>query len=92
MSVVDSGMPVTIVTHVRPLEGRYLELRFSDGLEGAVNINPFLDGPVFEPLRKNDALFMQVSLDGWGAPCWPGDIDLAPESLRAALAVQRRPR
>ena len=39
-----------------------------------------LFGPVFEPLRES-ALFCQVSVDQFGAVCWPNGADLAPDAL-----------
>jgi hypothetical protein len=42
---------------------------------------------MFEPLR-DQALFAQVSIDAYGAPCWPNGADLAPDALHAQLRLQ----
>ena len=78
------------VTSVRPLDDYRLEVTFDDGTSGVVSLKDRLFGPVFEPLR-DPAKFRQVSVDEFGAVCWPNGADLAPdalyERLRAATAV-----
>ena len=34
---------------------------------------------------RNEDLFRQVSLDVFGAPCWPNGADLAPDALHEKL-------
>ena len=43
-----------------------------------------LFGPMFEPLRDSE-LFRQVSIDEFGAVCWPNGADLAPDGLYESL-------
>jgi len=38
------------------------------------------DGEVFEPLPDPE-FFKQVSIDEFGAVCWPNGADLAPDHL-----------
>ena len=64
-----------------------LEVRFADGTCGTVCLRERLFGPVFEPLR-DPALFRQVSLDAFGAPCWPNGADLAPDALYRQIRGQ----
>jgi hypothetical protein len=35
---------------------------------------------MFEPLRDPDR-FAEVSLDEFGAPCWPNGADIAPDAI-----------
>ena len=81
-------MPV--VSTVRPLDDHQLDVRFSDGTSGVVSIADRLFGPVFEPLRDVE-LFRQVTVDEFGAVCWPNGADLAPDALyqriKSAIAV-----
>ena len=73
-----------------PQNGYVLHLRFSDGLEGAVDLEPLLWGPMFEPLR-DPAYFrrVRVSRDA-GTVVWPNGADLAPETLHALVAENLR--
>lgn len=61
-------------------EGDYrIRLAFNDGVEGTVDFEPWLQGPVFEPL-KNTEYFQRFFLDG-GTVSWPNGADIAPETL-----------
>lgn len=68
------------VVSVLPLEDYQLEVCFDDGLRGVVSLKDRLFGPVFEPLRNSD-FFCTVTLDEFGAVCWPNGADLAPDAL-----------
>lgn len=70
-------------------EANYLDeyriwLKFSDGIEGAVNLKNELDGPIFEPL-KNTETFRQFTLEGHTLT-WPNGADFAPEHLHALIS------
>ena len=56
-----------------------IRLRFNDGLEGTVDFEDWLAGPVFEPL-KNREYFARFFVEG-GAVVWPNGADIAPETL-----------
>ena len=62
------------------LDGYWLRLTLSDGTQVDRNVRDLLRGPVFEPLRTDDALFRQVRV-AWGTVTWPGDLDLDPSVL-----------
>jgi hypothetical protein len=68
------------VAEVKPRDGFRLEVVFVDGRAVVVALGDRLFGPVFEPLRDPD-LFSQVSVDQFGAVCWPNGADLAPDAL-----------
>jgi len=58
---------------------------FVDGEVRDVDITPLLDTPAFSPLR-DPALFEQVKIDEQtGTITWPGDVDLDPDVIYAAL-------
>ena len=73
------------VTKVSALPDWRLEVEFSDGTRGVVSIKDRLFGPMFEPLRNAD-FFVKVSVDEFGAVCWPNGADLAPDALYQAIA------
>ena len=56
-----------------------LHLRFDDGLSASVDFAPWLEGPIFEPLRSVE-YFRRFLVDG-GTVCWPNGADIAPETL-----------
>ena len=57
-----------------------LRLFFNDGTHKRVNLRPWLNGPVFAPLR-DPAVFARFQLDG-ETLTWPDyEADLAPEFL-----------
>ncbi len=59
--------------------GYRIHLMFSDESEKTVDFRPWLEGPVFEPLKDPD-YFRKFFLDG-GTVAWPNGADIAPETL-----------
>lgn len=62
------------------LSGRSLRLTLSDGSIVDRDVQDLLWGPVFDRLRSDDALFRRARARH-GTVTWPGDLDLAPETL-----------
>ncbi|QEP43583.1 DUF2442 domain-containing protein [Ectothiorhodospiraceae bacterium BW-2] len=56
-----------------------LHLTFNNGEQREFDMRPYLDYPVFEPL-KNPGFFALAKVD-YGTVTWPGEIDIAPETL-----------
>ena len=75
------------IVGISPLAGYRLAVEFDDRVSGIIELESELFGPVFEPLR-DEALFAQVRLDEFGAPCWPTGADLAPDAIYAQLTGQ----
>lgn len=75
------------------VEARYVNdyvvwLRFSDGLEGEVDLRDELYGEVFEPLR-DPAAFRAFSVQPeWRTIAWPNGADFAPEFLYEAVQAR----
>jgi hypothetical protein len=65
--------------------GYTLRVFFADGMSGIADLSARLFGPVFEPLL-DPAFFSQVSVDEYGAVCWPNGADLAPDGLYRCIA------
>ena len=64
------------------LEGFTVRLGLSDGTEKTVDLDAYLRGPIFEPLRRDPALFRQVSVDEeLGTIFWPNGADIDPDVL-----------
>ena len=75
------------VVSVRYLHDFVLHLRFSNGVEGEVDLAGELEGEVFEPLRNTET-FSAVRVDAEiRTIAWPNGADLAPEFLLSLLRV-----
>lgn len=57
----------------------HLELKFSTGEAGLFDMRPYLDKGVFRRLQDL-ALFKQAYV-AFDTVCWPGNLDIAPETL-----------
>ena len=72
--------------------GFRIRLTFNDSLQGIVDFQNWLEGPVFEPL-KDQTYFQRFFIDG-GTVVWPNGADIAPETLydavKSSLAAQQR--
>lgn len=77
--------PVDVIS-VHPLGGFVVELGFDDGAVKRIDLSPFLRGPVFEPILRDDALFRAVRVDPeLGTIVWPNGADIDPLVLRYGL-------
>ncbi len=72
--------PVPQVTALEHLAGYRVRFTFWDGTTGDLDLEPLLVGPIFEPLRRDPALFAQMYLDE-DTIAWPNGADIAPETL-----------
>jgi uncharacterized protein DUF2442 len=70
------------ITQVEVIEGHTVRLRFEDGTEKTVDLDPYLHGPVFEEIRRDPAVFAAIRVDAdAGTIVWPNGADLAPDTL-----------
>ena len=71
----------------RQIQGCILWLKFSDGVEGEIDLRDELDGPIFEPL-KNVELFKQFTINpDLHTLVWPNGADFSPEFLHDNVRV-----
>jgi hypothetical protein len=68
------------VRAVQPLDGYWLRLTLTNGDVVERDVEDLLWGGVFEPIRQRRELFEAAFVDG-GTVAWPGDVDIAPETL-----------
>ena len=74
------------VTEVEALPEFRLRVAFADGVTGTVDMSRIIHSPkagVFAAL-SDPSLFAQVMLE-YGAVTWPGELDLAPDAMHAAI-------
>jgi hypothetical protein len=79
------------VAGVEALPGYRLRVRFLDGLEGVVDMSALIVSPgagVFAALT--DAAVFNRAFVRLGAVCWPGDLDIAPDAIYAAIKASDR--
>ena len=67
------------VIFVHPRDDFHLELKFSTGETRLFDMRPYLDKGVFRRLQDL-ALFNQAYV-AYDTVCWPGNLDIAPETL-----------
>lgn len=67
------------VQTVIPHKDFTLTITFSDGQEKKFNVKPYLDKGIFQQLSDWN-LFSQAHV-ALGTVVWPGELDIAPETL-----------
>jgi len=67
---------------VKIISGFTVHLTYADGVEREIDLEPYLHGPIFDPIRNDPRLFASVQIDEVGDTiCWPNGADIAPETL-----------
>jgi hypothetical protein len=82
---LSSSLPWRVVD-VTAMPGCRLSVRFQDGMRGVVDMKALVESEsagVFASLR-DQSVFNAVHVE-FGAVTWPGEIDLAPDALHAAI-------
>lgn len=64
-----------------------IKVTFDDGVEGVVDFEGWLRGPIFDPLKELD-YFQRFALEG-GTVAWPNGADVAPETLHESAKAGR---
>jgi hypothetical protein len=70
------------VQAVQVLEGFKVRLEFTDGTRKEVDLEPYLRGPIFEPIRNDPLMFRSVKVDKrMGTIVWDNGADIDPDVL-----------
>ena len=77
---------------IKVVDARYVRdyvvwLKFSDGIEGEVDLQDELFGEVFEPLKDKEFFRKFIVHPEWLTITWPNGADFAPEFLYSAIQV-----
>ena len=67
------------VTQVQPLKNYMLKVSFSTGEVKLFDVKPYLDKGIF--IKLQDENFFNQAYVAYGTVCWPGNLDIAPETL-----------
>ncbi len=79
--IVSSKFPDLVrVRSVETLHGFIVRVKFTDGTEREVDLEPYLQGPIFEAIRRNPEVFRSIYIDH-GALAWPNGADIDPDTL-----------
>jgi len=78
------------ITNVKHAGGHKLNLTFSDGVTGTVNLADHLDKLIFQPLQNEDE-FSRFRLGSWTVE-WDNGADFAPEFLHSLIGMPERAR
>jgi len=63
------------VREAQPLEGFMVRIKFDNGVQRDVDLEPYLDGPIFEPIRNDHRLFCAMKIEG-GTIAWENGADI----------------
>lgn len=72
--------PRVRVVKATPLEAFLMLIEFEDGTIKKIDLEPYLKGPIFEPIRDDRKLFEDVHIEG-GTIAWANGADVDPDVL-----------
>jgi len=81
---MDKLGPRVCVRAVMPLDGFKALVTFDNDSQKEIELEPFLHGPVFEPIRNNPAMFRSMKIAG-GTIAWDNGADIDPDVLYYGL-------
>ncbi len=77
---------LTRIRAVKPLDDFNVRLEFTDGTQRDVDLDPYLHGPIFAPIRENLEVFRSVHVDQEaGTIVWTNGADIDPDVLYRGL-------
>jgi hypothetical protein len=81
-----SGEELVRVKEVEVLSGFNVRLTFTDRTTKVIDLDSYLRGPVFEPIRGDPRVFREVRVDPEaGTIVWPNGADIDPDVLYLGL-------
>ena len=81
MTLLDRRVRVLKAT---PLEDYQMLIKFEDGTQKEIDLEPFLHGQIFEPIHNNPKMFQDVRIEG-GTIAWANGADIDPDVLYYGL-------
>jgi len=76
--------PLVRVRSVEPREGFQICVLFEDDTERLIDLEPYLRGPIFEPIRRDPVVFRAMKVEG-GTITWDNGADIDPDVLYYGL-------
>ena len=81
---MDKLGPRVRVRALAPLDAFRVRVTFDNDSQREIDLEPFLHGPVFEPIRSDPALFRSMKIAG-GTIAWDNGADIDPDVLYYGL-------
>ena len=81
---MDKLGPRVRVRAVQPLQAFKALVTFDNDTRKEIDLEPYLHGPVFEPIRSEPAVFRSMKIEG-GTIAWPNGADIDPDVLYYGL-------
>jgi len=78
-------MKIVKIVSVLPLENYVVSLEFSDGLKKEIDLEPYLEGEVFEPIQDIEYFRTVRVAEGERTISWPNGVDIDPYTLYYGL-------
>lgn len=72
--------PIIRIRSVEPLEGYKVRLQFTDDSVKEIDLDIYLHGPIFEPIRNDPTVFRSVKVMGRTIG-WDNGADIDPDVL-----------
>jgi hypothetical protein len=72
--------PLVRVESVEPLENFSVRITFKNGVQKTFDLEKFLRGEIFEPIRKDPKIFRSIKVIG-GTIGWDNGADIDPDVL-----------
>lgn len=74
------------IKSVEALKDFLVRLEFTDGTRREINLEPYLHGPIFEPIRNDPLMFRSLKVDKrMGTIVWDNGADIDPDVLYHGL-------
>jgi len=79
-------MKLVRIRSVKPIRDFIVHLEFTDGTSREIDLEPYLHGRIFEPIRNSMELFKSVRVDeSIKTICWENGADIDPDTLYHGL-------
>jgi len=72
--------PRVRVQKVEPLKDFIVRVTFDNDTQREINLEPYLHGGIFEPIRQSPGIFRAIKIEG-GTIAWPNGADIDPDVL-----------
>ena len=76
------------VREVEPLHDFVVRFTFTNGEERDIDLDQYIDGPIFQPLRDAPDLFRAAYVAG-GTIAWPNGADIDPDAFEGPERLVR---